>query len=88
MRRDLNHDEGEPRRLDPSMVRGHQQALRQDPRERIARLRGLLTVALWTLVAAGVLAVAVYYGRMLWSAVVLGRAGEKHYQDMVRDNAE
>lgn len=87
MRRDLDHDDGGARRLDPSMVRGHQQALRQDPRQRIARVRGLITILLWTMVAAGLLAVCVYYGRILWSGLALGRAGEQHYRDMVKDNS-
>ncbi len=87
MRRDLEHDEGEARRLDPSMVRGHQQALRQDPRQRIAGMRALIIILLWTMAAAAVLAVGVYYGRILWSSLALGRAGEKHYQDMVKDNS-
>jgi hypothetical protein len=87
MRPDLRHDEGDARRLDPAMVRGHQQALRQDPRQRIARGRALITAALWLLVAAAILAVGAYYGRILWSSLALGRAGEKHYQDMVKDNS-
>jgi hypothetical protein len=87
MRRDLDHDEGEARRLDPSLVRGHQQALRQDPRQRLARMRGVITLLLWTMAAAAVLAVGAYYGRILWSSLALGRAGEKHYQDMVKDNS-
>jgi len=87
MRRDLNHDDGDLRRLDPGMVRGHQQALRQDPRQRLARMRSLITILLWFMVAAAVLAVGAYYGRILWSGLALGKAGEKHYQDMVKDNA-
>jgi hypothetical protein len=88
MRRDLDRDdEGGARRLDASMVRGHQQALRQDPRQRLARMRSLITVLLWLMAAAAVLAVVAYYGRILWSGLALGKAGEKHYQDMVKDNS-
>lgn len=87
MRRDLEHDDGGTRRLDPGMVRGHQQALRQDPRQRLAHMRSLITILLWTMAAAAVLAVGAYYGRILWSGLALGKAGEKHYQDMVKDNA-
>jgi hypothetical protein len=88
MRRDLDHDDdGGARRLDAGMVRGHQQALRQDPRQRLARMRGLLAILIWTMVAAAVLAVCAYYGRILWSGLAFGKAGEKHYQDMVKDNA-
>jgi hypothetical protein len=86
MRSDLEHDEGPARRLDAGMVAGHQQALRQDPRQRLARMRSLIIILLWTMVAAALIAVCIYYGRILWSSLALGRAGEKHYRDMVKDN--
>jgi hypothetical protein len=88
MRRDLEHNEGAARRLDPAQVRGLQQALRQDPRQRIAGARSLITTVLWLMAGAALLCVCLYYGRMLWSGLALGRAGEKHYRDMVKDNAD
>ncbi len=87
MRRDLEHDEAGKRGLDAGQVRGVKQAVRQDPRERLRRFHSLIISMAWVLALAGVLAVGAYYGRILWYGMALGKAGEKHYQDMVKDNA-
>lgn len=82
MRTDLNND-NEPS-LSPEVVKQLQAHLKADPRKRLQDIHSTIRTVIIVMAVISILAVAFYYGTMLFHAYQISKKQESKYIDIIK----